>query len=1275
MRPPNSDEKQTSVEIFDPQRKCIQIRKDFNERKTFQLDSLMDPNITQSDVFNQVASVLEGFNGTIFTYGQTGTGKTHTMVGSYVPISNEQRGIIPRSLEYLFQRIKDDEGSQNTYDISIQDLLEPDNAEVKIREDPIQGVFVSGLQWVSINSTKRGMQVFSNGEKNRSTSFTKLNAHSSRSHAVFMVKIEKRKEFKIQNFDQKASNGINTGYENGNGNYDQMTQSMLYLVDLAGSERVKKSQVSSSRLDEAKKINFSLAALGNCIHALTEQKTNTHVPFRDSKLTRILSDSLGGNSKTALVVTIGPSKEHVEETIMSLQFAQRAMKVENIPVINKKIDYRVMNVQLQSELDEVNDQLTKLQIRYCKVLELLEEKQKENENLLKNRGMSNQNKQSESETAQIQSMKQAYEEIIKRKEQEHNKLLEEIDQIMSAQEQQLDNLKKQNQDLTEQLDSLSNIEKDKIELEQRIMELNEDIEKQRKKEAKLKVQYTVKISKLKSEFEKDSFKIIEQVNELEKQLEKNEIKKIRSKNKEIIQQLEVKQQALEGENKILGEQVYNLNSDTSEFQSQLTHIQDENQTMLRQIDELNAIIKEKEQILVDSKSTQQQDHQQITQNFNEQIKLLKQRSQEEKDQLVQKQQQLIKEQENNIAKQKKNHEKKIELMQLQIDTMKQEKLAANEKILDTKQQNEKQMESIDELNKQVLQLKQILKEKQEIIDLQTTEIEEQLDENKNQTDYKEKLRQQILNLQNESRTQIQALRDQISQKVTIQLELEDQIKNLQQLESNLSKQIQDLQTQNSDQQLNHQVAITEMKQQQQEYKQQLEDRQKRFQVAIGRQKSQHQSQVDDLSSGLSSYLLDTLKYQVEKETLKTQMLKYDKELKQKRENILTFSTSIVKSFDSQPTYPLVKYIKVEDQVQDLIDQLITVVEIQHQCQVMQAQGNSYLNSSTIGGQGIFDQTLGGVMNGQTMMMGPSMICMADNTINYLDMYVTGNSVSTANSPKSKPYIMINDQTKLPPKQSQHSKTPQQNKNLRFSYENQINMDQLQMVEKFIQLKLLENIPCLNLGYGNRIPTLPTLNSVLQKYHERLLGQYQYLSTFIQTLLFVLQSMKVQNHSQNDQISKLKKRLTSTLKAFEQYKKSNKKKEQFSNKLDSAARTIQRYWRKRKNRILIKDSYKVTHKYIQEKLQVAEAQWQLEENQIQTGKFMIQKSFTQVNEFMRLLHKEFNKKESIPKIGFSTGGLSSKVSRFVNHINQINNNNSNNVNNTSNNTSLQSSQYE
>jgi kinesin family protein 5 len=120
-----------------------------------------------------------------------------------------------------------------------------------------------------------------------------------------------------------------------------MTSSTLYLVDLAGSERVKKSNASASRLDEAKKINFSLSALGNCIHALTEKKA-THVPFRDSKLTRLLQDSLGGNSKTSMILNMGPSIHHADETLMSLHFGFRAMKVLNKPTMNKKVDYKVL---------------------------------------------------------------------------------------------------------------------------------------------------------------------------------------------------------------------------------------------------------------------------------------------------------------------------------------------------------------------------------------------------------------------------------------------------------------------------------------------------------------------------------------------------------------------------------------------------------------------------------------------------------------------------------------------------------------------------------------------------------------------------------------------------------------------------------------------------------------------------------------------------------------------------------------------------------------------
>jgi kinesin family protein 5 len=187
-----------------------------------------------------------------------------------------------------------------------------------------------------------------------------------------LVKIEKRPAQKLDEGKKKKSSD----------DYDDksLTYSTLFLVDLAGSERVKKSGATDSRLDEAKKINFSLSCLGNCISALSEKKKGGigHVPFRDSKLTRLLQDSLGGNSKTAMIVNIGPSRTHSDETIMSLHFGSRAMKIENKPTVNKKVDYRVLSGQLQSELDQKNDQITNLNLKITQ----LEEKNRllENEN-------------------------------------------------------------------------------------------------------------------------------------------------------------------------------------------------------------------------------------------------------------------------------------------------------------------------------------------------------------------------------------------------------------------------------------------------------------------------------------------------------------------------------------------------------------------------------------------------------------------------------------------------------------------------------------------------------------------------------------------------------------------------------------------------------------------------------------------------------------------------------------------------------------------------------
>ena len=213
---------------------------------------------------------------------------------------------------------------------TIQDLFEPNN-NVKIREDPEKGVYLEGVQWIKVNSTKECGEAFISGEKNRMTACTSMNAHSSRSHALLIAKIEKNLNKK--NIINNKNNKINNqNIEGSDFEKKYITKSFLYLVDLAGSERVNKTNAKNMRLEEAKKINSSLLILGNCIQSLIDPR-NIHVSYRDSKLTRILQESLGGNAKTSLIITISPSNFNAEETVSTLNFGTRAMKVKNKPII------------------------------------------------------------------------------------------------------------------------------------------------------------------------------------------------------------------------------------------------------------------------------------------------------------------------------------------------------------------------------------------------------------------------------------------------------------------------------------------------------------------------------------------------------------------------------------------------------------------------------------------------------------------------------------------------------------------------------------------------------------------------------------------------------------------------------------------------------------------------------------------------------------------------------------------------------------------------------
>ena len=247
---------------------------------------------------------------------------------------------------------------------SIQDLLEPESRDIRIREDPEKGVYLEGVQWFKCNSPEECAQIFHKGELNRNTECTKMNAHSSRSHAILIMKIEK---------SIKITNPKNI--KNIKNNDRLLTCSYLHLVDLAGSERVRKTGATDMRLEEAKKINLSLLCLGNVISSLTNPNAQ-HISYRDSKLTRLLKESLGGNAKTSLIVTVSPSTYNTEETMSSLYFALRAMKVQNKPIINRTIDYQTLCIKLQDDLDKLNDDYAKLKIEYDKVSEELEKYKK-----------------------------------------------------------------------------------------------------------------------------------------------------------------------------------------------------------------------------------------------------------------------------------------------------------------------------------------------------------------------------------------------------------------------------------------------------------------------------------------------------------------------------------------------------------------------------------------------------------------------------------------------------------------------------------------------------------------------------------------------------------------------------------------------------------------------------------------------------------------------------------------------------------------------------------
>ncbi|KAK9103540.1 hypothetical protein Sjap_020794 [Stephania japonica] len=363
LRPRNAEEMVADADFADcvelqPELKRLKLRKNNWDSDTFEFDEVLTEFASQKRVYEVVAkpvveSVLDGYNGTVMAYGQTGTGKTFTL-GRLGEEDTADRGIMVRSMEDILADISPESDSVyvsylQLYMESIQDLLDPTNDNISIVEDPKTGdVSVPGATLVEIRDQQSFVELLSLGEAHRFAANTKLNTESSRSHAILMVHVKRS----VRGKEEPISS------ENGNGSHmvksfrpPLVRKGKLVVVDLAGSERIDKSGSEGHTLEEAKSINLSLSALGKCINALAEN--SPHVPVRDSKLTRLLRDSFGGTARTSLVVTIGPSPRHRGETASTIMFGQRAMKVENMVKIKEEFDYKSLARKLDIQLDKL----------------------------------------------------------------------------------------------------------------------------------------------------------------------------------------------------------------------------------------------------------------------------------------------------------------------------------------------------------------------------------------------------------------------------------------------------------------------------------------------------------------------------------------------------------------------------------------------------------------------------------------------------------------------------------------------------------------------------------------------------------------------------------------------------------------------------------------------------------------------------------------------------------------------------------------------------------
>ncbi|KAJ0411020.1 hypothetical protein ATCC90586_003622 [Pythium insidiosum] len=332
----------------------VQCRPNTNElsivkRKTYAFDRVYGQYSTQKDVFKHtvkpvVDEALAGYNCTVFAYGQTGTGKTHTMQGALSP-DDDMAGIIPRAVRHIFDVLQANYQEYSVkvsflqlYNEELKDLLVPDaSKKLRLMEDVKRGgIYCQNLLEVTTTTASHVFELLETGVKNRITSETLMNENSSRSHSIFTIRIH-----------CKENNPV--------GGEDLLKIGQLNLVDLAGSECVGRSGARNARAREAGNINQSLLTLGRVITALVDN--HPHIPYRDSKLTRLLQESLGGRAKTTIIATLAPCADSIDETISTLEYAFRAKNIKNKPEVNQKMTKTGLLKEYGNEIESLRSAL------------------------------------------------------------------------------------------------------------------------------------------------------------------------------------------------------------------------------------------------------------------------------------------------------------------------------------------------------------------------------------------------------------------------------------------------------------------------------------------------------------------------------------------------------------------------------------------------------------------------------------------------------------------------------------------------------------------------------------------------------------------------------------------------------------------------------------------------------------------------------------------------------------------------------------------------------